>query len=37
MDIFQSGSFAQIFYLEDKIAKTQKKSPWGHFGGFGVI
>jgi hypothetical protein len=30
MDIFQSGFFAQIFYLGDNIAKT---SPWVHFRG----
>jgi hypothetical protein len=33
MYISSSGFIAQISYLEDKIAKIQKNSPWGHFGG----
>jgi hypothetical protein len=44
MDIFSSGFIAKISYLEDKIAKILKNSPWGHFGGilgkflvFGII
>jgi hypothetical protein len=36
MDIFSSGFIAQISYLEDKIAKTWKYSPWGHFLVFGI-
>jgi hypothetical protein len=33
MDNFSSGIIAQISYLEEKNAKVQKNSPWGHFGG----